>query len=170
MQFEYNNKIYNFEKIDDDYLSGLESSIQTNCKYDSEGNLITREVRSDLYCVKYREKETGLIIETQAGIELDIENNDYVYSGDDIFTGCVSMNTNHNFYPEVNFDYSEFTLPDSIEDEFEFENAFESAANRQACIDLEYKIEYDKIPELAEYMSNKSETMKRCKRQRRKIR
>lgn len=170
MQFEYNGKTYNFERVYDDYLTGEEHKRSYGVRFDTHENLIEKTVRNDLFVVTYKEKETGLIINTQAGIELDLSEGGYVNSGDDVFTCGLAMNTNIQFHPEVNFDYSGFDLPDSVEDEFDFENAFEEAANKQAYIDLEHKIAYDKIPELEEHLSNKSETMKRNKRQRRTFR
>ncbi|WP_224067423.1 hypothetical protein [Vibrio penaeicida] len=170
MQFEYNSKTYNFERVYDDYLTGEEHTRSYGGRFDTHENLIEKTVRNDLFVVTYKEKETGLIINTQAGIELDLSEGGYVNSGDDVFTGGLAMNTSIQFHPEVNFDYSGFDLPDSVEDEFDFENAFEEAANKQAYIDLEHKISYDKIPELEEHLSNKSETMKRNKRQRRTFR
>lgn len=120
MHFEFNNKQYNFKKLDAVYHEAF-----------TEGDT---DLRDDLYCVTYQEQETGLIVDVQAGLEIDFANNDYEINNKDTMT---------------NWDYSQYTLPDDV-DEFDFEIVFEHRACKEAEEELAIKVANDEIPEVVE--------------------
>lgn len=126
MHFEFENKQYNFKKLDSEYQEGF-----------TEGKV---DVRNDLYIVSYQEEETGLIVQVQAGLDIDFDNKDYEVNSKDTV---------------VHWDYSEFTLPDDIDfDEDWFEVAFEEKAEKEAANDLSIKVANDEIPEVVEAIGN----------------
>lgn len=124
MHFEFNNKQYNFKKLDAVYLEG-ESYVIGNQDV---------EKRDDLYCVTYQEQETGLIVDVQAGLQVDLTNNDYEVNNRDTIT---------------NWDYSQSTFPDDV-DESDFEIAFEHRACEEVEEELAIKVANDEIPEVVE--------------------
>ncbi|HCH1010280.1 TPA: hypothetical protein VGS73_000891 [Vibrio cholerae] len=134
MQFEYQEKQYNFRKIEDTYLSAFEPEEKWLRYYDQDGNKVTNKISSDLYIVKFQEEETGLICIAQAGLDLNFTEKDYEINNQDTV---------------IDFDYSECTLPDHF-DEDDFESAFDIVAEKQASILLLKKIENDEIPEVVE--------------------
>ncbi|WP_033007405.1 hypothetical protein [Vibrio harveyi] len=44
MQFEYNGKTYNFERVYDDYLTGEEHTRSYGVRFDTNENLIEKKV------------------------------------------------------------------------------------------------------------------------------
>ncbi|EGR1570178.1 hypothetical protein D6L40_01560 [Vibrio alginolyticus] len=134
MQFEYQEKQYNFRKIEDTYLSAFETEEQWSGNYDQDGDKITNKISSDLYMVKFQDEETGLICTAQAGLDLNFTEKDYEINNQDTV---------------LDFDYSECTLPDHF-DEDDFEREFGIVAEKQASILLLKKVENDEIPEVVE--------------------
>ncbi|HCG9112224.1 TPA: hypothetical protein NJ600_000814 [Vibrio parahaemolyticus] len=134
MQFEYQEKQYNFRKIEDTYLSAFEPEEKWLRYYDQDGNKVTNKISSDLYIVKFQDEETGLICTAQAGLDLNFTEKDYEINNQDTV---------------LDFDYSECTLPDHF-DEDDFESEFGIVAEKQASILLLKKVENDEIPEVVE--------------------
>ncbi|ENH0544113.1 hypothetical protein ABVS18_002819 [Vibrio parahaemolyticus] len=148
MKFEYEGKEYVFDIIDENYLAGEEydrSSIYVN--------YITREpevktLRNDLYCVSYKEKETGLIVHANYGLMLDITDRELRTIGIDPFTGCFDLNE-YETNVDSTFEYKECTYPDYEDfDEDDFEDVFRIAAERHIYEQIVQKIENKEIVEI----------------------
>ncbi|MGM5996264.1 hypothetical protein ABLA24_05150 [Vibrio parahaemolyticus] len=148
MKFQYEGKEYVFEIIDENYVAGE--------KYDRSStyvNSITREpevktLRNDLYCVSYKEKETGLIVHANYGLLLDITDGELRTIGDDPFTGCFDKDE-YEVNADSTFDYKECTYSDDEDfDEDEFEDIFRIAAERHCYEQIVQKIENKEIEEI----------------------
>ncbi|EGR0353521.1 hypothetical protein AB9W25_001293 [Vibrio vulnificus] len=148
MKFQYEGKEYVFEIIDENYVAGEE--------YDRSStyvNYITREpeiktLRNDLYCVSYKEQETGLIVHANYGLILDITDRELITIGNDPFTGCFDKNE-YEINADSTFDYSDCTYTDDEDfDEDDFEDAFRIEAERHIYEQLQQKIENKEIAEI----------------------
>ncbi|HHE0411032.1 TPA: hypothetical protein ACN347_001315 [Vibrio parahaemolyticus] len=148
MKFQYEGKEYVFEIIDENYVAGKE--------YDRSStyvNYLTRErevktLRNDLYCVSYKEKETGLIVHANYGLLLDITDRELRTIGDDPFTGCFDLNE-YEVNADSTFDYKECAYSDDEDfDEDEFEDIFRIAAERHCYEQIVQKIENKEIEEI----------------------
>ncbi|HHK8449033.1 TPA: hypothetical protein ACQYBN_002310, partial [Vibrio parahaemolyticus] len=114
---------------------------------------LTRErevktLRNDLYCVSYKEKETGLIVHANYGLLLDITDRELRTIGDDPFTGCFDLNE-YEVNADSTFDYKECAYSDDEDfDEDDFEDIFRIAAERHTYEQLVQKIENKEIEEI----------------------
>ncbi|ELA9813182.1 hypothetical protein [Vibrio vulnificus] len=148
MKFEYEGKEYTFEIIDENYVAGEEyDRSSTYFNYNTREREV-KTLRNDLYCVSYKEKETGLIVHANYGLLLDITDRELRTIGDDPFTGCFDLNE-YEVNADSTFEYKECTYTDDEDfDEDDFEDTFRIAAERHTYEQLVQKIENKEIEEI----------------------
>ncbi len=148
MKFQYEGKEYVFEIIDENYVAGEEyDRSSTYFNYNTREREV-KTLRNDLYCVSYKEKETGLIVHANYGLLLDITDRVLRTIGDDPFTGCFDLNE-YEVNADSTFDYKECTYPDDEDfDEDDFEDVFRIAAVRHCYEQIVQKIENKEIVEI----------------------
>ncbi|EGR0534267.1 hypothetical protein E4J49_22500 [Vibrio parahaemolyticus] len=148
MKFEYEGKEYTFEIIDENYVAGEEyDRSSTYFNYNTPEREV-KTLRNDLYCVSYKEKETGLIVHANYGLLLDITDRELRTIGDDPFTGCFDLNE-YEVNADSTFDYSDCAYTDDEDfDEDEFEDIFRIAAERHCYEQIVQKIENKEIEEI----------------------
>ncbi|MCR9667693.1 hypothetical protein [Vibrio parahaemolyticus] len=148
MKFQYEGKEYVFDIIDENYVAGEEyDRSSTYFNYNTREREV-KTLRNDLYCVSYKEKETGLIVHANYGILLDITDRELRTIGDDPFTGCFDLNE-YEVNADSEFDYKECTYTDDEDfDEDDFEDAFRIAAERHCYEQIVQKIENKEIVEI----------------------
>ncbi|MBM5432963.1 hypothetical protein BCT63_21090 [Vibrio kanaloae] len=148
MKFEYKGKEYTFEIIDENYVTGEEyDRSSTYFNYNTPEREV-KTLRNDLYCVSYKEKETGLIVHANYGLLLDITDRELRTIGDDPFTGCFDLNE-YEVNADSEFEYKECTYPDDEDfDEDDFDDIFRIAAERHCYEQIVQKIENKEIVEI----------------------
>lgn len=148
MKFQYEGKEYTFEIIDENYVAGEEyDRSSTYFNYNTPEREV-KTLRNDLYCVSYKEKETGLIVHANYGLLLDITDRELRTIGDDPFTGCFDLNE-YEVNADSTFDYSDCAYTDDEDfDEDEFEDIFRIAAERHCYEQIVQKIENKEIEEI----------------------
>lgn len=148
MKFQYKGKEYVFEIIDENYVAGEEyDRSSTYFNYNTPEREV-KTLRNDLYCVSYKEKETGLIVHANYGLLLDITDRELRTIGDDPFTGCFDLNE-YEVNADSTFDYSDCAYTDDEDfDEDEFEDIFRIAAERHCYEQIVQKIENKEIEEI----------------------
>lgn len=148
MKFIYDGKEYVFEIIDENYVAGEEyDRSSTYFNYNTREREV-KTLRNDLYCVSYKEKETGLIVHASYGLLLDITDRELRTIGDDPFTGCFDLNE-YETNVDSTFEYKECTYPDDEDfDEDDFEDIFRIAAERHCYEQIVQKIENKEITEI----------------------
>ncbi|HHF3003346.1 TPA: hypothetical protein ACPJ1B_000720 [Vibrio diabolicus] len=148
MKFIYDGKEYVFEIIDENYVAGEEyDRSSTYFNYNTREREV-KTLRNDLYCVSYKEKETGLIVHANYGLLLDITDRELRTIGDDPFTGCFDLNE-YEVNADSEFEHKECTYPDDEDfDEDDFEDVFRIAAERHVYEQIVQKIENKEIVEI----------------------
>ncbi|EJI1278537.1 hypothetical protein NDZ80_001902 [Vibrio vulnificus] len=148
MKFEYEGREYAFDIIDENYVAGEEyDRSSTYFNYNTREREV-KTLRNDLYCVSYKEKETGLIVHANYGLLLDITDRELRTIGDDPFTGCFDLNE-YEVNADSTFDYSDCVYTDDEDfDEDDFEDIFRIAAERHCYEQIVQKIENKEITEI----------------------